>query len=68
MDFRVKCDKNRKGCNYTVKNLDIVKFCQIVELCKNFEKYVSKRFFFISNLKVNNFKCNLKLEKSNFKK
>ena len=43
MESRVKCDKYTKGRNYTVKKIHIVKFCQIVELYKNFEKYLLKR-------------------------
>ena len=45
MDFRVKCDKNIKGRNDTVKNVDIVTFCKKVKLYKNFGKYVIKGFF-----------------------
>ena len=59
MDFHVK------GSHYTAKNSHVVKLCQIVELYKNFEKYVLKRVLFIQKTFS---KSNFKLKKSNFKK
>ena len=43
MDFHAQCKKYSKDRHYTVKNFQIVKFCQIVALYKNHRKqYVRK--------------------------